>query len=100
MTVNAKAESKYVFRVPVVDLVSWIRSSFKPGDEVPPNPDPDPVPDPDPNPNPTPTPNPNPNQVRLSYIGLPPAYVPRPNQETAARAFELSTQACSLVAYT
>ena len=32
--------------------------------------------------------------VRLSYLGLPPAYVPRPNQETAARAFELSTQAC------
>ena len=30
--------------------------------------------------------------VRLSYLGLPPAYVPRPNQETAARAFELSTQ--------
>ena len=26
--------SKYVFRVPVVDLVGWIRTSFKPADEV------------------------------------------------------------------
>ena len=32
-TVDAKA-SKYVFRVPVVDLVGWIRTSFKPADEV------------------------------------------------------------------
>ena len=32
-TVDAKA-SKYVFRVPVVDLVGWIRASFKPADEV------------------------------------------------------------------
>ena len=30
--------------------------------------------------------------VRLRYVGRPPAYAPRPNQETGARAFELSTQ--------
>ena len=54
LTVNAKVESKYVFRVPVVDIVSWILTSFKPGDEVPPNP------------NPNPTPNPNPNPITLT----------------------------------
>lgn len=30
--------------------------------------------------------------VRLRYIGTPPPYTPRPNQETSARAFELSTR--------
>ena len=54
LTVNAKVESKYVFRVPVIDLVSWILASFKPGDEVPPNPDPNPNLNPNPNPNPNP----------------------------------------------
>ena len=43
---KAKVESKYVFRVPVVDMVSWILTSFKPGDEVPPNPNPNPKPNP------------------------------------------------------
>lgn len=33
LTVNANA-SKYVFRVPVVNLVGWILTSFKPADEV------------------------------------------------------------------
>ena len=34
LTVNAKQESRYVFRVPVVDLVGWIRASFQPADQV------------------------------------------------------------------
>lgn len=34
LTVDAKQSRRYVFRVPVVDLVGWIRASFKPADQV------------------------------------------------------------------
>ena len=34
LTVNAKESRRYVFRVPVVDLVGWIRASFQPADQV------------------------------------------------------------------
>jgi len=34
LTVDANPSRSYVFRVPVVDLVGWIRASFKPADQV------------------------------------------------------------------